>query len=726
MTGWLSFKPQTGQTVYPCYACRDMYETLCFIHHQIYSFFIFRFISKNSFLDHINRRSILIQYTCNNYSCSRSFVFYNPCSLLLHTRQHYNLMFGEIDLDNVEIHSLPMGMGGFLPHPDIPMLYDVEANELLDPTPLNAKFYSPVLSERGQQKVKLYPNDLLFLYATPQNSSVVLCLKQISSNIPRCEFVPLNGNQILLGPTNVQQNVVSVKVENENGTETTNGSVANNNFSVCPECHQVQDSPMAGHFWGENKPENDNLKCTTCGFIAPTSCSLSAHMRIHYGSTPYICPECGKEFPNRRLLSEHMDLFCFHLAKQLRYRCPGKKCGKLFAQMASFTAHFTAHLECLNECSSASCTGMYFTNSEFIQHLINRHGNRNIVPRKVYKCNVCPENKSIPRLELKEHVEEHVSNNIHKVYAYSCKKCRSCIRSTSAYSAHLVRCLKFNQSEKSENEELNLRVRPYYVTNICFTCNTKFRYKINVTRFKPVSCPNCGEIFDTSLNNLNNMEMQEKCILCGLEIRLSDKQVHATKCKYARPVVVIDSNDINNPPTDTDSNSPKSDDSSKKKKKKSSTTSTYKSKKKEMEETDLYLQPDEPMDFNGTYHCILCPYESEKREEFHSHIVSHRDVSTSYQCMECGECFVVKPSLVKHLHYFHKILNTDEYFEKNDCFDRGAVKELSEIMRLAPGETKGPVEENQCRVCLKKFEDNLELSKHFRVHGMAFLLRNSK
>ncbi|VEN61784.1 unnamed protein product [Callosobruchus maculatus] len=135
------------------------------------------------------------------------------------------------------------------------------------------------------------------------------------------------------------------------------------------------------------------------------------------------------------------------------------------------------------------------------------------------------------------------------------------------------------------------------------------------------------------------------------------------------------------------------------------------------------------MKFDGTYYCKLCDFKNEDRAEFHQHIKTHRDVSTAYQCMECGECFVVKPSLMKHLMHFHNISDCEGYLEANDCYDVDAVKELQETVRLGPlasKESDEPLKENQCRVCREEFEDSVSLNKHFRIHGMAFLLKNSK
>lgn len=53
--------------------------------------------------------------------------------------------------------------------------------------------------------------------------------------------------------------------------------------------------------------------------------------------------------------------------------------------------------------------------------------------------------------------------------------------------------------------------------------------------------------------------------------------------------------------------------------------------------------------------CIICKAAFVERGEFRDHIMTHRTDDNTFQCMECGECFVVRPSLEKHLHAFHKV-----------------------------------------------------------------------
>ncbi|KAJ8953013.1 hypothetical protein NQ318_015375 [Aromia moschata] len=86
---WIGFRPALGLHVYPCYSCRHMFS------------------SKRSFQDHINRRVMVLKYNCAG--CSNEILtFYNRCSFLLHTRKHYSLNEGEINLCELDIFTLPV------------------------------------------------------------------------------------------------------------------------------------------------------------------------------------------------------------------------------------------------------------------------------------------------------------------------------------------------------------------------------------------------------------------------------------------------------------------------------------------------------------------------------------------------------------------------------------------------------------------------------------------
>ncbi|VEN61783.1 unnamed protein product [Callosobruchus maculatus] len=760
---WMSFKPALGLTVYPCYACRHMFST------------------KSALQDHVNRRVLILQYNCTNCTEMQPCVFYNRCAILLHLRTHFDMDRGEINLENLTTDFLPIGLAGFLPHPDIPRLYEAhESPDNIDAY-VNAQFYTPELTERGKQVVILKANDLTFHGASNQ----VLTLMQVAVEIPRCEFFTLEQQVKLkqaylsarqqeewqeqqrlqlqalvtrvngagVGPVEVKeeppdeensdynQNMTLPIIAKVESLQETNAAIR---LPKCLECNQEQEGTMAEHYLGDNRPFDMNLSCPTCKFIASTECSLKAHMRIHSGVSPHVCPDCGRDFDSPETLKEHMDDVCFHAAKLVRYRCPGKKCGKLFANNNTFGIHFKNHLSHTLTCSL--CHAVLDSNGETESHKL-RHPEeerQNCMFRRRHHCFLCPD-EVITDKNYTEHINMHTLEMERCIYVYMCRLCRSNFRSTATYATHLLRCNGRGQSGTSASKKKTMY-------KDCEGCDTKIIYTSEKSmRF----CNGCKMTKLLRAPSIETEPPPEKpqapekvqkpvhkryyCILCENKINVEDKLKHMRRCEFAHPMVLIQrltykeiqkytipassKEDFVLPPPKRrpKSESPNKDEHRRSRKRPS--------RPRPRHDLEPDLTADEPMKFDGTYYCKLCDFKNEDRAEFHQHIKTHRDVSTAYQCMECGECFVVKPSLMKHLMHFHNISDCEGYLEANDCYDVDAVKELQETVRLGPlasKESDEPLKENQCRVCREEFEDSVSLNKHFRIHGMAFLLKNSK
>ncbi|KAI4459776.1 zinc finger protein [Holotrichia oblita] len=821
----MSVRPQEGTEVYTCYACRELFG------------------SKSSFLDHVNRFTIVLHFKCDVCGDNEGTPFYNPCSLLLHSRGHYSPFGGHINLDNIKVSCLPYGLVGFPPHPNIPMYYNIR-EEPSNGIIVNTRFYTPVRTNRGKNLITMMPTVLLFyhykLNGTPPAS---LVLKQICINVPKCAFVRLENNtmttnvvttaginrKIVMQPepvisinestiqntineepnecntrlddvdtdntaeingiedislstntsnnnsekevitnssnnTEVETPPITVKeevdsdVSNESSSEipadtlnrtnhTSYQSIKSKEFegSTCPECHVPipREKVISSHFTS-TAPLDDAYLCDICKYIAPTRCSFTAHQRLHDRQPPYICPECGKDFADNMSLLDHLEDVCFHLAKQVRLKCPKKNCCKVFAQLSTFMTHFEVHIQTLNKCTM--CDATYYAVRDFVEHGQTVH--QQVVPVElIYKCTIC-KNSALEAENFRQHVNWHCIDNTLRVYVYICKFCRNFFRSGLTYATHLMRCSK----KELTIEELR-RLRKCNAAVVCLHCN----YVVRLVTTLP-DCPRCGKNMNityvtekdnvsnaqnintnannivattinsncnTNVNNSSNNSRTIKCILCYKDLIVCEAHLH--DCPYRYPQVILTKEDekiqrilsikheISEPAVKFDANS--------KKKRRKSTTSPLLIKHKRSADVELRL--DQPIPFEGTYVCRVCDYNDSDRTSFHEHIRQHRNVSTSYQCMECGECFVVKPSFHKHLMYFHRISNVDDYVRENECVDESAISELRKYMRLESGEINDDVEENQCKVCLKQFDDSLELNKHFRVHGMAFL-RNNK
>ncbi|KAG0429242.1 hypothetical protein HPB47_023829 [Ixodes persulcatus] len=111
---------------------------------------------------------------------------------------------------------------------------------------------------------------------------------------------------------------------------------------------------------------------------------------------------------------------------------------------------------------------------------------------------------------------------------------------------------------------------------------------------------------------------------------------------------------------------------------------------------------------NNARTCAKCAFESDDPAVFRKHIATHRPVNhETFQCPECGLCYVVEPSLRKHLRGVHRIIES-------------AAEDASSAA-VAGNNAGGACAGHRCSVCLATFDTERELKSHTRTHGMAFL-----
>ncbi|XP_060526818.1 zinc finger protein 687a-like [Cylas formicarius] len=715
---WMAFKPALGLQVYPCYSCRHMFH------------------SKKSFQYHMNRRAVVLRYKCPGCS-GQDLTFYNRCALLVHTRKHYNLHEGSLDLNNLEVEMLPLGLAGFTKCSDIPYLFDVDEEYITNGQFLNSLFYAPADGDRGKSVVGLTPTNLVINKTGPDGEVQALSLLQVARNIPKCEFVTVDHLNRLRRHVVVSDEEVEVKTEDEElehefnsnmilpvitKIETVEESASDSPETAlykCPECFREQNEPLLDHFLGENRPMDEKLKCEVCRLICTSPCSYSAHLRIHDQIPPYVCPDCGQEFPEFNTLHDHMDDTCFHLSKSLRYRCPGRKCGKLFATMQTYSQHFNTHMKNLFQCGG--CHALSTSAAEAQEHGRTHSEAYEVLP--CYDCSICDLGSHLNRAGCRKHIEWHMNDLSKVMYIYLCKYCKKYFRSTQTYGTHLIQCAIEHKGVPKKTRMGHSFMYSKYLSGECKRCQKRIIYAANApTRY-------CGRCLALLRKGNEEQKVVEKCIciLCKMHMPIADRKSHQKVCKYGRPEVLVERLDFSN--LDSDDSATTTTTTTATPDTATTTSSPTKTKRRKISkpkkpEVVCDLTAEKPIEFNGIYQCRLCYVKDKDRERFHAHVKGHRQESTAYQCMECGECFVVRPSLIIHLLHYHNISEYEQYFDENDCFDKSAVNELAKNVKM-PHYMKGEVNENQCRVCRDQFRTKDEHDKHFRVHGMAFLLKNS-
>lgn len=133
--------------------------------------------------------------------------------------------------------------------------------------------------------------------------------------------------------------------------------------------------------------------------------------------------------------------------------------------------------------------------------------------------------------------------------------------------------------------------------------------------------------------------------------------------------------------------------------------------------------------------CGLCDFTTELRDSFTSHIRIHKPVihregptvafneaaSDCFQCKECGMCFASEPSWKKHLFLLHRIKKPQA---ADYCEDLMAEDDVDEEDQQQPQDDDLQQPRNVCNVCRRGFASELELRRHFRTHGMAFIMQH--
>lgn len=128
---------------------------------------------------------------------------------------------------------------------------------------------------------------------------------------------------------------------------------------------------------------------------------------------------------------------------------------------------------------------------------------------------------------------------------------------------------------------------------------------------------------------------------------------------------------------------------------------------------------------DNRYECFKCQFSHVDKTEFESHILLHKTDSSSFQCMECGMCFIVQPSFEKHLLVYHGIKDVEKYVTENLNCKQDSYDPYNGFSPVTVS-SDDDADEHKCSVCHDSFETSEELDKHFRVHGMAFLLKKQR
>ncbi|CAK1602050.1 unnamed protein product [Parnassius mnemosyne] len=508
-------------------------------------------------------------------------------------------------------------------------------------------------------------------------------------------------------------------LEPSNGltTQITNKSQKSTS-SICYECKM--DNTKTGIAYKDRARHymqytNEVYSCPICMFTLPTTCALKAHLRLHLKNPPFYCPECGIHLSNKSI---HYPF---------GHDCEGFKMMRATARLTcsiddlhifhpnEYNQHMKSyHLKKVYKCPV--CIVACF-NEESIQTHLKYH-TYDVKPVVFYQCEKCS-----GKLVLKNQVDNHLKTHTTS-YAFPCWTCGTIFKETTALIRHHMNkhSLEMNISKQFFTSILNDKSYICRVVKRCEKCkyNFTFKCKHNEIEYLPDKCPNkCTTKLNPQEKKVNVVR-QIICHICKNKISQNWEEIKKHYAKYHKSHKCVDVKVVLK----------KLNIKEYEKKKKDKNTLKNKTSKRiqirERQNKDMaplnntISESTHSKTQSSEFICYKCGEQNEDKKSLETHMISHRDPYMAYQCMECGQSFVVKPSFSKHLLLEHGISDVLDYINKKQCFNENAL-----IKYLNKSEDNEPLKENQCQICREQFNDSDSLQKHFRVHGMAFLMKNT-
>lgn len=171
------------------------------------------------------------------------------------------------------------------------------------------------------------------------------------------------------------------------------------------------------------------FKCTKCGHICPSQCSLKAHMIKHSDRRQFPCSICGISFKRKYALKEHCQ--AVHCSEK-NFQCSA--CGQTFVVKRYLDAHFKqAHVPGPQSFTCSDCPKVFKTEKSLKSHWRSCHGD---IP-KDHICEICKKAFSSSK-DLKRHALIHGGDR-----QYECKDCGSAFYRVDNLRRHQKQACKY-------------------------------------------------------------------------------------------------------------------------------------------------------------------------------------------------------------------------------------------------------------------------------------------
>lgn len=437
---------------------------------------------------------------------------------------------------------------------------------------------------------------------------------------------------------------------------------------VCSECYTNLDDDAfrEDHF----QPSRGNLlRCSSCPMLCTSECALRAHRRLHAQRRPYVCPECGMRCEGEwSVFHQHVSRHCHHYERIVGYHC--QLCPALLLDKAELAGHVVdTHSSALHKCQA--CPMAFVTLESFQMHRQATHPKLRPQCWLILKCPLCEAVFASSELLASHAASCHLDQCGRSLF--KCATCDSLQPTRSDLVAHLRNLhpdmhQTYPWGHKEDKGSL--------VPAAAAATGKKRPAKGEVINLDDDETPEADNMGD-SAGPSSSKAAQPKRKVPGSPAPLAGPKNAAQKS--------MQGTFKNAEAGQAASNSAKAAASA------------------------AEHQPPEKQPSSAKV-CAKCGFESSDASAFRDHIKAHKPANQeTFQCPECGLCYVVEPSLRKHLRGVHRV-------DKAEVKQGGVVAAGSNV-GVAAKDDDGL----RCSVCLATFDTERELKSHTRSHGMAFL-----
>ena len=198
-------------------------------------------------------------------------------------------------------------------------------------------------------------------------------------------------------------------------------------------------------------------ECKDCGAKFETFGKYHYHMTNFHSKEQFICEECGKNFPNKLRLTEHMTS---HLDRT--HVC--EDCGLSFKTEKALQQHKLSHSDKSFKCTVPGCNKEFSGKAGVRSHIKNIH-----LKKENFTCDQCPKEFK-QKTTLRNHINIHHLglNDVGKNKMHRCQFCDYEAKYTTTLKSHInsvhkgiiYRC-DFPGCTKEMNRKGNLDVHKY-------------------------------------------------------------------------------------------------------------------------------------------------------------------------------------------------------------------------------------------------------------------------